>query len=191
MHIVRVAVAIVLGVWIYLASSLGDAERDTEESAAVSDADSESARNGSTNVSRAARGAARSRARLDPQTARGRTRRRSPIRASRRLRRIPPRKARYFAGSCCASGTLVNYLGIPDRAWSAGVAACSFRNRIPACHPTRHSKTKSTTGCSTARCFTSRPGATPTASSASGKLVRLPQAEGWTQIYAVGPGRKP
>jgi hypothetical protein len=24
---------------------------------------------------------------------------------------------------------------------------------------------------------------------ASGKIVRLPQAEGWTQIYAIGPGR--
>ena len=62
---------------------------------------------------------------------------------------------------------------------------CSSRSRNRACRPIRRAKTKNTIGCSTAHAARVDLGSCRCA--AASRNHRAPQAEGWTQLYAVGP----
>jgi hypothetical protein len=188
-HIVRVGVLIVLGVWLYLASALGDASAtrknllpyqtviqsrpDTDQrmfrelQEALLEAERERSADGAwpdVNV-------------LGDQG-------------------IPPfandptAKNAVFRWHLLKSGTLVNYLGIPDR---AGVPAWLLlvQEPDPGVPPDQNFEDEEHNKLLDGTMLHVSTWSYPDGTHASGKIVRLPQAEGWTQIYAVGPGRKP
>lgn len=188
-HIVRVAVLIVLGVWLYLASALGDTSATRKNLLPYQtviqnrpDADQRMFRE----LQEALLEAERERSADGTWPA-------VPALADQGIPPFaidPTAKNAVFRWQLLKSGTLVNYLGIPDR---AGVPAWLLlvQEPDPGVPPDQnfedeeHNKLLDGTMLHVST-WTYADGI-----HASGKIVRLPQAEGWTQIYAIGPGRKP
>ena len=188
-HIIRVAVLIVLGVWLYLASALGDTSATRKNLLPYQtviqnrpDADQRMFRELQEALLEAER--ERSTDGTWPEV---------PALADQGIPPFaidPTAKNAAFRWQLLKSGTLVNYLGIPDR---AGVPAWLLlvQEPDPGVPPDQnfedeeHNKLLDSTMLHVST-WTYADG-----THASGKIVRLPQAEGWTQIYAIGPGRKP
>lgn len=188
-RVVRVAVLIVLGVWLYLASALGDTAANRKNLLPYQvtiqsrpDADQRMFRE-------------LQEALLEAERERSTDGAWPDVRALAD-QGIPPfandptAKNAVFRWQLLKSGTLVNYLGIPDR---TGVPAWLLlaQEPDPGVPPDQnfedeeHNKLLDGTMLHVST-WTYADGI-----HASGTIVRLPQAEGWTQIYAIGPGRKP
>jgi hypothetical protein len=185
--IVRVAVAIVLGVWLYLASSLSDAGPTRRNLLPYqvliqnrSDVDQRMFRELQEGLLEAERTRSTERLWPDPSTlaAQG----------------IPPfavdptAKTAVFRWQLLSAGTLVNYLGIPDRpdvaAWLVVVQEPD--TGVPpdqTFEDEEHHRLLDGTMLHVSTWSHAAGSRVP------GTIVRLPQVEGWTQIYAIGPGR--
>jgi hypothetical protein len=102
----------------------------------------------------------------------------------------PTAKNAVFRWQLLKSGTLVNYLGIPDR---AGVPAWLLlvQEPDPGVPPDQNFEDEEHNKLLDGTMLHVSTWSYTDGIHASGKIVRLPQAEGWTQIYAVGPGRRP
>jgi hypothetical protein len=138
-HIVRVAVAIVLGVWLYLASALGDA-RTTRSNLLPYQAVIQNRPEADQRMFRELQEALLEAERLRSTDGAW------PDVAALANQGIPP-----FTSA--------------SRTGPASPPGCSSpRNRSPAHRQIRHSRTRNTTGCSTARCSMCRRGVTLTAS---------------------------
>ena len=185
--IVRVAVAIVLGVWLYLASSLTDASATRRNLLPYqtliqnrSDVDQRMFRELQEGLLEAER--VRSADRVWPEPSMLAEQGIPPFATD------PTAKTAVFRWQLFRTGTLVNYLGIPDR---PGVSAWLLVAQEPAAgvppdqtfEDEEHNRLLDGTMLHVS-----------TWSHADGmrvspSIVRLPQAEGWTQLYAIGPGR--
>jgi len=186
-HIVRVAVAIVLGVWLYLASALGDG-RTTRSNllpyqAVIQnrpEADQRMFRELQEGLLEAERmrstdGAWPGVAALADQGV-------PPFAAD------PTARSAVFHWQLLRFGPLVNYLGIPDR---PGVPAWLLLAQEPepgvppdqTFEDEEHNKLLDGTLLHVST-WSYADGIHVTA-----RLVRVPQVEGWTQLYAIGPGR--
>ena len=157
------------------------------QSPALPGADSESIDHRTARLPRAAGGTARGRRHsIDGERLAG-DRHARAAKASRRLRQIRP-QGRAYQWTLAARRQLHQLSRRPRPTQRARVARADSGAR-PGYRPDQTSKTKSITGCSTARCSMCPHGNVRRAWAAAGAIVRLPQAEGWTQLYAVGPGR--
>lgn len=188
-HVVRIGVLIVLGVWLYLASALGDTSATRKNLLPYQtviqnrpDADQRMFRE-------------LQEALLEAERARSADGAWPDVRALAD-QGIPPfatdptAKTAVFRWQRLKSGTLVNYLGIPDR---AGVPAWLLlvQEPDPGVPPDQNFEDEEHNKLLDGTMLHVSTWSYSDGIHASGKIVRLPQAEGWTQIYAVGPGRKP
>jgi len=186
-YIVRVGVVIVLGVWLYLASSLGEATATRKNLLPYQtviqsrpDADQRMFRELQEALLEAERGRSADSAWPEP--------------AAMADQGIPPfavdptAKAARFRWQLLKSGTLVNYLGVPDR---AGVPAwlLLIQEPDPGVPPDQNFEDEEHNRLLDGTMLHVSTWSFADGIHAAGKLVRLPQAEGWTQIYAIGPGR--
>ena len=187
MHIVRLAVAIVLGVWLYLASSLGDATATRKNLLPYQ-----------TTIQNRPEVDQRMFRELQEGLLEGERVRSSdgawPEPSALADQGIPPfavdptAKSANFRWQLFRTGTIVNYLGIPDR---PGVPAWLLlvQEPEPGVPPDQNFEDEEHH-----RLLNGTMLHVSTWSHADGvhvaaKIVRLPQAEGWTQLYAIGPGR--
>ena len=100
---------------------------------------------------------------------------------------LDPTQRVAYAWSMIASGSMVNYLGIPKsgtaRAWLVLI-----QEPEPGIPPDQAFEDEEHHRLSTGQMLHvstwTHPSSPPVA---AGRLVRLPQAEGWTQLFAVGP----
>jgi hypothetical protein len=188
-HIVRVAVLIVLGVWLYLASALGDTNATRKNLLPYQsvmqnrpDADQRMFRELQEALLEAER----------ERSADGTW----PDVGALAAQGVPPFandptvKNAVFRWQLLKSGTLVNYLGIPDR---AGVPAWLLLVQEPdrGVPPDQNFEDEEHNKLLDGTMLHVSTWSFADGIHASGKIIRLPQAEGWTQIYAVGPGRRP
>jgi len=188
-HIIRVAVLIVLGVWLYLASALGDTSATRKNLLPYQtviqnrpDADQRMFRELQEALLEAER--ERSTDGTWPEV---------PALADQGIPPFaidPTAKNAAFRWQLLKSGTLVNYLGIPDR---AGVPAWLLLVQEPdaGVPPDQNFEDEEHNKLLDGTMLHVSTWSYADGIHASGKIVRLPQAEGWTQIYAVGPGRRP
>ena len=188
-HIIRVAVLIVLGVWLYLASALGDTSATRKNLLPYQtviqnrpDADQRMFRELQEALLEAER--ERSTDGTWPEV---------PALADQGIPPFaidPTAKNAAFRWQLLKSGTLVNYLGIPDR---AGVPAWLLLVQEPdaGVPPDQNFEDEEHNKLLDGTMLHVSTWSYTDGIHASGKIVRLPQAEGWTQIYAVGPGRRP
>jgi hypothetical protein len=188
-HIVRVAVAIVLGVWLYLASSPGDMSATRKNLLPYqtviqnrAEADQRMFRELQEGLLEAERGRSVDGAWPDVKTLAEQGI--PPFAAD------PTAKTARFQWQLLRSGTLVNYLGIPDR---PGVPAWLLlvQEPDPGVPPDQTFEDEEHNRLLDGTMLHVSTWSYADGLQASGKLVRLPQAEGWTQIYAIGPGRTP
>jgi hypothetical protein len=185
--IVRLGVVIVLGVWLYLASSLGDASATRKNLLPYQtviqnrpDSDQRMFRELQEALLEAERSRSTDGAWADAQALADQG--------------IPPFaidptvKGAKFRWQLLKSGPLVNYLGVPDRpgtpAWLLLV-----QEPDPGVPPDQNFEDEEHNKLLDGTMLHVSTWSYADGIHASGKLVRLPQAEGWTQIYAVGPGR--
>ena len=186
-YIVRAGVVIALGVWLYLASSLGDATATRKNLLPYQtviqsrpDADQRMFRELQEALLEAERSRSADSAWPEP--------------AALGDQGIPPfavdptAKAARFRWQLFKSGTLVNYLGVPDR---AGVPAwlLLIQEPDPGVPPDQNFEDEEHNRLLDGTMLHVSTWSYADGLHAAGKLVRLPQAEGWTQIYAIGPGR--
>jgi hypothetical protein len=187
-QIVRVAVAIVLGVWIYLASALGDmsaARKNLLPYQTVVQNRPESDQRMFRELQEGLLEAERARS-VDGAW---------PDVKALAEQGIPPfatdptAKSAVFRWQLLRSGSLVNYLGIPDR---PGVPAWLLlvQEPDPGVPPDQPFEDEEHNRLLDGTMLHVSTWSYADGLQASGKIVRLPQAEGWTQIYAIGPGRK-
>jgi hypothetical protein len=187
-QIVRVAVAIVLGVWIYLASALGDmsaARKNLLPYQTVVQNRPESDQRIFRELQEGLLEAERARS-VDGAW---------PDVKALAEQGIPPFatdptvKSAMFRWQLLRSGSLVNYLGIPDR---PGVPAWLLlvQEPDPGVPPDQPFEDEEHNRLLDGTMLHVSTWSYADGLQASGKIVRLPQAEGWTQIYAIGPGRK-
>jgi hypothetical protein len=187
-QIVRVAVAIVLGVWIYLASALGDmsaARKNLLPYQTVVQNRPESDQRMFRELQEGLLEAERARS-VDGAW---------PDVKALAEQGIPPfatdptAKSAMFRWQLLRSGSLVNYLGIPDR---PGVPAWLLlvQEPDPGVPPDQPFEDEEHNRLLDGTMLHVSTWSYADGLQASGKIVRLPQAEGWTQIYAIGPGRK-
>jgi hypothetical protein len=187
-QIVRVAVAIVLGVWIYLASALGDmsaARKNLLPYQTVVQNRPESDQRMFRELQEGLLEAERARS-VDGAW---------PDVKALAEQGIPPFatdptvKSAVFRWQLLRSGSLVNYLGIPDR---PGVPAWLLlvQEPDPGVPPDQPFEDEEHNRLLDGTMLHVSTWSYADGLQASGKIVRLPQAEGWTQIYAIGPGRK-
>jgi len=187
-QIVRVAVAIVLGVWIYLASVLGDmsaARKNLLPYQTVVQNRPESDQRMFRELQEGLLEAERARS-VDGAW---------PDVKALAEQGIPPfaadptAKSAVFRWQLLRSGSLVNYLGIPDR---PGVPAWLLlvQEPDPGVPPDQPFEDEEHNRLLDGTMLHVSTWSYADGLQASGKIVRLPQAEGWTQIYAIGPGRK-
>ena len=188
-YVVRVAVAIVLGVWLYLASAPGDLSATRRNLLPYQtviqnrpEVDQRMFRELQEGLLEAERARATDGSWPDAKTL--------------AEQGIPPFAAdptatsAIFRWELLRSGPIVNYLGIPDR---PGVPAWLLlvQEPDPGVPPDQtfedeeHNRLLDGTMLHVST-WTYADGL-----HVSGKIVRLPQAEGWTQIYAIGPGSVP
>jgi hypothetical protein len=188
-YIVRVAVTIVLGVWLYLASSLGGASATRRNLLPYQtliqnrpETDQRMFRELQEGLLEAERGRSADGAWPDAKALADQG---VPPFAT-----DPTAKSAVFRWQLLKSGTLVNYLGLPDR---AGVPAwlLLIQEPDPGVPPDQTFEDEEHNRLLGGTMLHVSTWSYADGLRASGKLVRLPQAEGWTQIYAVGPGRKP
>jgi len=188
-HIVRVGVLVVLGVWLYLASALGDTSATRKNLLPYQtviqnrpDADQRMFRE-------------LQEALLEAERERSADGTWPDVRALSD-QGIPPfatdptAKNAVFRWQLLKSGTLVNYLGIPDR---AGVPAWLLlvQEPDPGVPPDQNFEDEEHNKLLDGTMLHVSTWSYADGVHASGKIVRLPQAEGWNQIYAIGPGRRP
>jgi hypothetical protein len=186
-YIVRVGVVIVLGVWLYLASSLGEATATRKNLLPYQtviqsrpDVDQRMFRELQEALLEAERSRSTDGAWPEPMALGDQG--------------IPPfaidptAKAARFRWQLLKSGTLVNYLGVPDR---LGVPAwlLVIQEPDPGVPPDQNFEDEEHNRLLDGTMLHVSTWSYGDGIHASGKLVRLPQAEGWTQIYAIGPGR--
>jgi len=186
-HIVRVAVAIVLGVWLYLASALGDA-RTTRSNLLPYQAVMQNRPEADQRMFRELQEALLEAERLRSTDGAW------PGVAALADQGVPPfaadptARSAVFHWQLLRSGPLVNYLGIPDR---PGVPAWLLLAQEPepgvppdqTFEDEEHNKLLDGTMLHVSTwSYADGMHVTP-------KLVRVPQVEGWTQLYAIGPGR--
>ncbi len=188
-HIVRAGVAVVLGVWLYLASALGSTSATRNNLLPYQttiqtrpDADQRMFRELQEALLEAERVRSTDGAWPDP-TALG-------DQAVPPFALDPTAKHAVFRWQLLRSGTIVNYLGIPDR---SGVPAWLLlvQEPEPGVPPDQNFEDEEHNRLLDGTMLHVSTWSYADGLHASGKIVRLPQAEGWTQIYAVGPGRKP
>lgn len=186
-HLVRVAAAIVLGVWVYLASALGDsgaARRDLLPYQALI----QSRPPAEQRIFRELQEGL-----LEAETVRAATGN-WPAAAALAEQGIPPfardptEKTAVFTWHLIREGPFINYLGVPDR---TGVPAWLLLVQepeagVPPDQPyedEQHHRLLDGTMLHVST-WSLRDGL-----QMSPKLLRLPQTDGWTQFFAVGPGR--
>jgi hypothetical protein len=186
-HIVRVAVAIVLGVWIYLASALGDTRAARNNLLPYQtvvqnrpEADQRMFRELQEGLLEAERARSADGVWPDPT-----------VLAEQGIPPFatdPTVKNAVFRWQLLRSGPLVNYLGIPDR---PGVPAWLVlaQEPDPGVPPDQTFEDEEHNRLLDGTMLHVSTWSYADGLHASGKIVRLPQAEGWTQIYAIGPGR--
>ena len=186
-YIVRVGVVIVLGVWLYLASSLGEATATRRNLLPYQtviqsrpDADQRMFRELQEALLEAERG--RSTDNMWPEPAALADQGIPPFATD------PTAKTARFRWQLLKSGPLVNYLGVPDR---PGVPAWLLlvQEPDPGVPPDQNFEDEEHNRLLDGTMLHVSTWSYADGIHASGKLVRLPQAEGWTQIYAIGPGR--
>jgi hypothetical protein len=188
-HIVRVAVLIVLGVWLYLASALGDTSSTRKNLLPYQtviqnrpDADQRMFRE-------------LQEALLEAERSRSSDGAWPDVRALAD-QGIPPfaldptARNAAFRWQLLKAGTLVNYLGIPDR---PGVPAWLLVIQEPdrGVPPDQNFEDEEHNRLLDGTMLHVSTWSYGDGVHAPAKLVPLPQAEGWTQMYAIGPGRKP
>jgi hypothetical protein len=185
-HIVRVAVAIVLGIWLYLAAALGDA-RTTRNNLLPYQTVIQSRPEADQRMFRELQEALLEAERL--RSAEGAW----PDVAALADLGVPPfaldptARSAVFRWQLLRSGPLVNYIGIPDR---PGVPAWLLLTQEPergvppdqTFEDEEHNRLLDGTMIHVST-WSYADGIHTT-----GNLVRVPQAEGWIQIYAIGPG---
>jgi hypothetical protein len=186
-HIVRIAVAIVLGVWLYLASALGDQSTVRKNllpyQATIQsrpDIDQRMFRELQEGLLEAERVRSADRAWPEP--------------SSLAEQGIPPfavdptAKSARFEWHLIRAGTIVNYLGVPDR---PGVPAWLLlvQEPEPGVPPDQNFEDEEHNRLLDGTMIHVSTWSHADGVQVSPRIVRLPQAEGWTQIYAVGPGR--
>jgi hypothetical protein len=187
LHIVRVAVAIVLGVWLYLASAPGDTSATRKNLLPYqtliqnrSDADQRMFRELQEGLLEAER--ARSTDGAWPDVTALADQGIPPFATD------PTARTAVFRWQLLRAGTLVNYLGIPDR---PGVPAWLLfvQEPDPGVPPDQTFEDEEHNRLLDGTMLHVSTWSYADGLHVSGKVVRLPQAEGWTQIYAIGPGR--
>jgi hypothetical protein len=186
-HIVRIAVAIVLGVWLYLASALGEQSTVRKNLLPYQttiqnrpEIDQRMFRELQEGLLEAER--MRSADRAWPEA------------SSLAEQGIPPfaidptAKSARFEWHLIHAGTIVNYLGIPDR---PGVPAWLLlvQEPEPGVPPDQNFEDEEHNRLLDGTMIHVSTWSHADGVQVSPGIVRLPQAEGWTQIYAVGPGR--
>jgi hypothetical protein len=186
-YVVRVGVAIVLGVWLYLASALGDTTAGRKNLLPYqtviqnrSETDQRMFRELQEGLLEAERGRS-----IDGTW---------PDVPSLADQGIPPfaadptAKSAAFRWRLLRSGTLVNYLGIPDR---AGVPAWLLLIQEPdrGVPPDQPFEDEEHNRLLDGTMLHVSTWSYPDGVHAPGTIVRQPQLEGWTQLYAIGPGR--
>jgi hypothetical protein len=186
-YIVRAGVVIVLGVWLYLASSLGEAtatRKNLLPYQTVIQSRPEVDQRMFRELQEALLEAERSRSadRSWPEPATLAEQGIPPFAAD------PTARAARFRWQLLKSGTLVNYLGVPDR---AGVPAwlLLIQEPDPGVPPDQNFEDEEHSRLLDGTMLHVSTWSYADGIHAPGKLVRLPQVEGWTQIYAIGPGR--
>jgi len=188
-YIVRVAVVIVLGVWLYLASALGDTRANRNNLLpyqAVIQNRPETDQRMFCELQEALLEAERVRS-ADGMW---------PEVTALAEQGIPPfaldptAKTAVFRWQLLKSGPVVNYLGIPDR---PGVPAWLLlvQEPEPGVPPDQNFEDEEHNRLLDGTMLHVSTWSYADGIRASGKIVRLPQAEGWTQLYAIGPGRSP
>lgn len=186
-HIVRVAVAIVLGVWLYLASALGDA-RTTRSNLLPYQAVIQNRPEADQRMFRELQEALLEAERLRstdgawPDVAVLADQGVPPFAAD------PTARSAVFHWQLRRAGPLVNYLGIPDR---PGVAAWLLlaQEPQPGVPPDQTFEDEEHNKLLDGTMLHVSTWSFADGIHATGKLVRVPQVEGWTQLYAIGPGR--
>lgn len=186
-HIVRVSVAIVLGVWLYLAAALGDASTTRNNLLPYQtviqnrpEADQRMFRELQEALLEAER--LRSTEGQWPEVAALADQGVPPFTAD------PTAKSAVFRWQLVRSGPLVNYIGIPDR---PGVPAWLLlaQEPEPGVPPDQTFEDEEHNKLLDGTMLHVSTWSYADGLHATGKIVRVPQAEGWTQIYAIGPGR--
>jgi hypothetical protein len=186
-HIVRLAVAIVLGVWLYLASSLGNATttrrnllpyQTTIENR--SDLDQRMFRELQEGLLEAER--TRSTDGAWPEASLLAEQGIPPFAVD------PTAKSANFRWQMFRTGTIVNYLGRPDR---PGVPAWLLlvQEPEPGVPPDQNFEDEEHHRLLDGTMLHVSTWSHADGGRIASTLVRLPQVEGWTQIYAIGPGR--
>jgi hypothetical protein len=186
-HIVRVAVAIVLGVWLYLASALGDA-RTTRSNLLPYQAVIQNRPEADQRMFRELQEALLEAERLRSTDGAW------PDVAALADQGVPPfaadptARSAVFHWQLLRAGPLVNYLGIPDR---PGVAAWLLlaQEPEPGVPPDQTFEDEEHNKLLDGTMLHVSTWSYADGIHATGKLVRVPQIEGWTQLYAIGPGR--
>jgi hypothetical protein len=186
-HIVRVAILIVLGVWLYLASALGDASATRKNLLPYQtlvqsrpDQDQRMFRELQEGLLEAER----------IRSADGAW----PTIPALVAEGIPPfaidptAKTAAFRWRLIRTGPIVNYLGIPDR---PGVPAWLLlvQEPSPGVPPDQSFEDEEHNRLLDGTMLHVSTWSYADGAHVSGNVVRAPQAEGWTQIYAIGPGR--
>jgi len=186
-HVVRLATTIVLGVWLYLASALGDGST-TRRNLLPYQTVIQNRPSAEQRVFRELQEGL-----LEAETVRS-TMGAWPTATELAADGVPPfatdptAKTAVFRWQFLRDGTFVNYLGIPDR---AGVPAWLVLVQEPepgalpdqAFEDEEHHRLLDGTMLHVST-WNYLDGI-----HVSTKIARLPQLEGWTQLYAVGPGR--
>jgi hypothetical protein len=186
-HLVRIAVAIVLGVWLYLASALGDA-RTTRSNLLPYQAVIQSRPEADQRMFRELQEALLEAERLRSTDGRW------PDVAALADQGVPPfaadptARSAVFHWQLLRAGPLVNYLGIPDR---PGVPAWLLlaQEPEPGVPPDQTFEDEEHNRLLDGTMLHVSTWNYADGVHATGQLVRAPQLEGWTQLYAIGPGR--
>ena len=189
LHLVRMAAVIVLGVWFYLASSLGDSTATRKNLLPYQ-----------TLIQ----------TRPEPDQRMFRELQEGLLEAERlrsadgvwpavtvlSAQGIPPfamdptAKSAVFHWQLVRSGMIVNYLGIPDRPGVPGWLLL-IQEPEPGVPPDQNFEDEEHNRLLDGTLLHVSTWSYADGVRLSGKIVRLPQSEGWTQIYAIGPGRAP
>ena len=186
-QIVRLAVAIVLGVWLYLATALGNAPT-TRNNLLPYQTVIQNRPAADQRMFRELQEAL-----LEAERLRS-TEGAWPDVAALAEQGIPPFatdptvKGAVFRWQLLRSGPLVNYLGIPDRPGVPGWLLVA-QEPEPGVPPDQTFEDEEHNKLLDGTMLHVSTWSYADGLHASGKIVRVPQAEGWTQIYAIGPGR--